>query len=101
MEVLKTDAFDKWLRKLKDRKAKARIQVHLNRLIEGKLGKLKPVGESVFEKKIDYGPGYRLYFINHQENVVVLLCGGDKSTQPRDIQQAKIIAKELREQMKG
>jgi len=101
MEILKTSIFDKWLKKLKDRKAKAIIQVHINRLIEDKLGKLKAVGKDVYEKKINYGPGYRLYFIKHKREIIVLLCAGDKSTQSRDIQQAKNIAKEIKQDIKG
>ena len=101
MEVLKTDVFDKWLKKLRDRKAKAIIQVHINRLIENKLGKLKSIGSNVHEKKINYGPGYRLYLINHKREIIILLCGGDKSTQPDDIKQAKMLAKEVKIQLKG
>lgn len=99
MEVFRTDIFDKWLKKLRDKKAKAIIQVHINRIIENKLGKLRSVGENVHEKKINYGPGYRLYFINHGKTIIILLCGGDKSTQQLDIQQAKTIA--IKIEMKG
>lgn len=60
MDILKTDIFDRWLSKLKDRKAKAIIQVNINRLIEGKLGQVRAIGAGVHEKKINYGPGYRL-----------------------------------------
>lgn len=101
MEVLKTDVFDKWLKKLRDKKAKAIIQVHINRLIEDKLGKLRSVGKSIHEKKINYGPGYRLYFMNHNQDLIILLCGGDKSSQQNDIKQAKIISKQVEEEMKG
>ncbi len=101
MEVHKTDVFDKWLKKLKDKKARAIVQVHINRIIEGKLGKLKSLGKNIHEKKINYGPGYRLYFINHNESIVILLCAGDKSTQQDDIQKAKTIAKEVKIEMKG
>jgi len=95
MEILKTDIFDKWLRKLKDKKARVIIQVHINRLIEDNLGKLRSVGNSIYEKKINYGPGYRLYFINHKHNLIILLCAGDKSTQRQDIKQAKMIAEKI------
>lgn len=101
MNILKTEIFDKWLKKLKDKRAKAIIQVHINRLIEKKLGKVKSLGNSIFEKKINYGPGYRLYFINYKQNVIILLCGGDKSTQQDDIKQAKIIFKKLGKELKG
>jgi putative addiction module killer protein len=100
MNILKTDIFDKWLKKLKDKKAKAIIQVHVNRLIEGKLGQSKSVGGNIHEKKINYGPGYRLYFINYNHETTILLCGGDKSTQQDDIRQAKSLAKEVEKQMK-
>lgn len=100
MNILKTDIFDKWLKKLKDKKATAIIQVHINRLIEGTLGKLKSIGGNIHEKKINYGPGYRLYFINYNQEMIILLCGGDKSTQQDDIQQSKSIAKEVEQQMK-
>ncbi len=101
MEILKTDSFDKWLKKLKDKKAKAIIQVSINRLIEENIGKTRSLGEGIHEKKINYGPGYRLYFINHNQSIIVLLCGGNKSTQQSDIKQAKIIAKEVNIEMKG
>lgn len=101
MEILKTDIFDQWLKKLKDRKAKAIIQVHINRLIEENLGETKSLGEGVHEKKINYGPGYRLYFIKHNKHLIVLLCAGSKSTQQNDIKQAKTIAQEVKNELKG
>lgn len=101
MDILKTDVFDEWLKKLKDKKEKSIIQVHINRIIEGNLGKLKPVIKNIYEKKINYGPGYRLYFINYSKNIIILLCGGDKSTQQKDINKAQSIAKEVKKEMKG
>lgn len=101
MEILKTDIFDNWLKKLKDRKAKAFIQVNINRIIENKLGKIRSLGQGIYEKKINYGPGYRLYFITHNQNLVILLCGGDKSTQQTDIKQAKSISIEVKQALKG
>lgn len=101
MIILKTENFDKWLKKLKDQKAKAVIQVNINRLIEDNTGKVRSLGEGVHEKKINYGPGYRLYFINHNQNVLILICGGDKSTQSSDIKQEKILAKEIKIDTKG
>lgn len=86
---------------MKDKSAKAIIQVHINRLIDNKLGKLRSVGESIHEKKINYGPGYRLYFMNHNQNLIILLCGGDKSSQQNDIKQAKIIFKQVKKEMEG
>ncbi|MEN8253189.1 MAG: type II toxin-antitoxin system RelE/ParE family toxin [Patescibacteria group bacterium] len=99
MEILKTDVFDKWLKKLKDKRTRAIIQTHINRLLENKLGKLRSLGGNIHEKKINYGPGYRLYFINHKRNLIILLCGGDKSTQQSNIKQAKIIAKKVKKGM--
>lgn len=96
MKVLKTEVFNKWLIRLKNKKAKAIIQVHINRLIENKSGVLRSIGESVYEKKIDYGPGYRLYLMNQSKAAIVLLCGGDKSTQQMDIEKAKAIAREIK-----
>lgn len=101
MNVLKTDIFDRWLSKLKDRKAKAIIQIHINRLIEGKLGQVKSIGSGVHEKKINYGPGYRLYFVNRGHTLIVLLCGGDKSTQQKDIRQAMHLTEEVAGELKG
>jgi putative addiction module killer protein len=101
MQLLKTEVFDKWLKKLKDKRAKAIIQVHLNRLIEEQFGKVKAIGESVYEKKINYGPGYRIYFIHHKQNLIILLCGGDKSTQQSDINQAKNLAEKAKKELKG
>ena len=101
VDVFKTDIFDKWLKKIKDKRAKAIIQVHINRLIENKLGKVKPLGNTIYEKKIDYGPGYRLYFVKSDKLSIILLCGGDKSTQQNNIKQARVIAKAVNRRMKG
>lgn len=92
MKILKTEVFDTWLRKLKDRQARAIILVHINRIEEGNLGKTRSVGEGLREKKINYGPGYRLYFINYKQETIILLCGGDKSTQSKDILKAQQLA---------
>ncbi len=92
IEVFKSATFDIWLNGLKDIRAAARVQVGIDRLATGNPGDVKPVGEGVFELRIDYGPGYRAYFIRRGSQVVVLLCGGDKSTQEKDIVRAKLIA---------
>ncbi len=81
--------FQKWLRGLRDTRARARIRIRLNRIRLGNFGTAKPVGEGVLELVIPYGPGYRVYFARTGSTVVLLLCGGDKSTQPRDINKAK------------
>ncbi|MCL1468329.1 MULTISPECIES: type II toxin-antitoxin system RelE/ParE family toxin [Argonema] len=81
--------FAQWLDSLRDPKAKNRIQLRLDRIEEGNLGDCRSVGEGVFELRIDYGPGYRVYFGQIESIIVLLLCGGDKSTQDRDIRKAK------------
>ena len=99
MEILTTAAYDKWIRKLKDSQARARINLTLRRCqIEGRLvGDLQPVGDQVFEMRFHFGPGYRIYYPQHQRTVVVLLAGGDKTNQAADISKAKALAAHLRE----
>jgi len=81
--------FDDWLLALKDVRARARIRARIARLREGNFGDAKPIGEGVQELRVHYGPGYRIYFALQGRAVVVLLCAGDKQTQPRDIARAK------------
>jgi putative addiction module killer protein len=81
--------FAAWLKELRDPQARARIRTRLARLFEGNLGDCKPVGDGVMELRIDWGPGYRVYFARFGQVVVLLLCGGDKRTQDKDIQRAK------------
>lgn len=95
IEVRQSAVFTKWLDELRDRNARVRIAVRMRRLEFGNYGDVKPVGEGVSEMRITYGPGYRVYFVLAGKMVVVLLCGGDKSSQDRDIAQAKQMAKEL------
>jgi putative addiction module killer protein len=90
--IRQTETFRKWERKLKDQKAKALIAARILRVANGLLGDVSPVGEGVSELRIHYGPGYRVYFRRRGEEIVVLLCGGDKSTQEQDIKQAKHLA---------
>jgi putative addiction module killer protein len=90
-----TEAFSTWLRDLKDANAQARIQIRLERLASGNPGDVKPAGSGVSELRIDYGPGYRIYFLQRGEIVIILLCGGDKRTQARDIKRAIQMAGEL------
>ena len=92
VELIKSETFDRWLKDLRDIRAAARIQVRLDRMAAGNPGDVKPVGDGVSEMRIDYGPGYRVYFMRRGLLIVVLLCGGDKSTQDKDIAQAKTIA---------
>ncbi|CAA2144552.1 type II toxin-antitoxin system RelE/ParE family toxin [Methylobacterium bullatum] len=93
MDMRRTDVFDGWLRGLRDTRATARIALRLDRLAHGNPGDVKPVGEGVSELRIDYGPGYRIYFVRRGEALVILLCGGDKGSQDRDIARAKAIAR--------
>lgn len=90
--VLKSATFDKWLRRLRDPRARARIAARIRRLSLGNPGDVQPVGDGISELRIDYGPGYRVYFRRQGAVLVLLLCGGDKDTQQRDIGMAKAIA---------
>jgi putative addiction module killer protein len=97
---INTASFRDWLSRLKDRKAKARISSRLRSALLGNFGDCAPVGEGVFEMRIHAGPGYRVYYTRRGETVYVLLAGGDKSSQVRDIAKAKSIANALREEEK-
>jgi putative addiction module killer protein len=97
IEMLRSDIFDRWLSGLRDRRAVARIAARLDRLAAGNPGDAQPVGEGISELRINYGPGYRVYFIQKGQVLIVLLCGGDKSTQDRDIRQAKALANEWKD----
>lgn len=94
MEVRTTDVFADWLERLRDIRAKARIEARVDRLSLGNPGDVKAVGEGVYEMRVDYGPGYRIYFVRRGEALVVLLCAGDKSTQRTDIRRARKMATE-------
>ncbi|NOD37127.1 MULTISPECIES: type II toxin-antitoxin system RelE/ParE family toxin [unclassified Ruegeria] len=95
IEIRKTALFDKWLKGLKDQRAKARILVRITRLSLGNPGDVKPVGEGVSELRISEGQGYRVYYVSRGDVLIILLCGGDKSSQQADIKTAKAMAKEL------
>src|SRR5579872_2164860 len=95
LDIRRTEEFNSWLIRLKDRTVRQRILVRLDRLATGNPGDVKPVGSGISEMRIDYGPGYRIYFTQRGSVVVILLCGGDKSTQARDIQRAKQLAAEV------
>ena len=95
IELNYTERFQKWVSGLRDRQAYARIAVRLERMSQGNLGDFKSVGEGVSEARIPYGPGNRLYFVQRGETLIVLLCGGDKSSQAADIKTALSLAKEI------
>ena len=93
--VLQTQAFQDWLDALRDRRAQARIAARIRLAEAGNLGDWKPVGGEVSEMRIDFGPGYRLYFARRGSLLIVMLAGGDKSSQSRDIRRAQRLLKEL------
>ena len=95
LEVRQTVTYAEWFSGLRDRTAKTRIDIRIRRLSLGNAGDVKPVGEGVSELRVDYGPGYRVYFIQKGNVYVVLLAGGDKSTQDLDIREAKALARDL------
>lgn len=98
-EILETHEFSRWLEGLRDYKAQAIIQTRIDRLaLEGNPGHVEPVGEGVSEMKIDFGPGYRIYFVEHGDVLVVLLAGGDKDSQPRDIKTALELNREFQKE---
>ena len=94
-EIRQTDEFAYWLHALRDRQAKARIQVRIDRMQLGLYGDVKPVGEGVSELRIDYGPGYRVYFVHRGQELIILLAGGDKRSQDRDIKKAIQLSQDL------
>ena len=94
-EVRTTEIFDRWLKKLKDRRAVLAIVNRIDRATVGNLGDVEPVGEGVSEMRIFVGKGYRVYFCTQGTELIILLCGGDKSTQQKDIKLAKALAKTL------
>ena len=95
IEIRQTEEYSSWFEKLRDRQARARILARIRRLSLGNTGDVEPVGEGVSELKIDYGPGYRVYFKHRGKTLVVLLAGGDKKTQKRDIKKAQELARGL------
>jgi putative addiction module killer protein len=97
IEVRETASFSAWLSRLRDATARARIAVRIRRLAFGNPGDVRPVGEGVSELRIDHGPGYRVYFVQQGEKLIVLLCGGDKRTQDRDIDQATSMARSFKD----
>jgi len=95
IEIRKTDVYAKWLDGLRDIQARARVLVRIERLAEGNPGDVRPVGKGVSELRINYGPGYRVYFTKHGQEVIILLAGGDKRTQAKDIKTALSLAQNL------
>jgi putative addiction module killer protein len=97
IEVRQTAVFAEWIADLRDDRARMRIEARIRRLQLGNPGDVRSVGTGVSELRVDYGPGYRVYFLRRDRLLVILLCGGDKSSQTRDIATAKALARELRE----
>lgn len=95
LQILQTEIFSRWLSRLRDARAKARIVSRLDALRLGHFGDVKPLGGGIAEMRVDVGAGYRIYFVRRQTSVVILLCGGDKATQDRDIARARSMAAEL------
>ena len=95
-EIVQTETFSIWLHGLKDKQAKARIRARVERACLGNFGDWSPEGGKIRAMRIDYGPGYRLYFIIRKIRIIVLLCGGDKRTQESDIKHARTLAKEIK-----
>ena len=96
MEVFTTELFDTWFAKLKDRRAAMRIQARIDRAEDGNFGDHHAIGKGISEMRIDYGPGYRIYYTLRGRKLVILLAGGDKSTQPNDIKAAQALVDSLR-----
>ncbi|MDP3896732.1 MAG: type II toxin-antitoxin system RelE/ParE family toxin [Mesorhizobium sp.] len=97
MQVLRSNVFSEWFHRLRDKAGKARIARRLDRLVDGHFGDVRSVGSGVSEMRIDHGPGYRIYFARRGDVVVLLLCGGDKDSQSRDIGRAKVLADEWKD----
>lgn len=95
IEIRQTETYSQWFSTLRDRKAKAHIDIRVRRLSMGNPGDVKPVGQGISELRIDYGPGYRVYFIQRGETLIILLAGGDKRTQEQDIKTALDLAQDL------
>ena len=92
IEVRQTREFSAWLHRLRDAKAAARIVARIRRMEKGNPGDSKSVGGSILEMRVDYGPGYRIYYVHRGAQIVILLCGGDKRTQQQDIKRAQTLA---------
>lgn len=97
LEIRQAQPFSEWMAGLRDSKGRAVIARRIERLSLGNFGDYKPVGDGVLELRVDFGPGYRVYFTRRGREIVILLCGGDKSSQAKDIARAKAVATQLRE----
>lgn len=95
LQVRQTTAYTRWFASLRDRQTKARVDIRIRRLSLGNPGDVKSAGEGVFELRIDHGPGYRVYFIRRRDEYILLLAGGDKSTQDSDIREARALARQF------
>ena len=95
LEVRQTPTYSAWFDALRDRQAKVRIDIRIRRLSLGNAGDVKPVGEGVSELRVNFGPGYRVYFVQQRGECIILLAGGDKTSQSDDIRQAKVLARNL------
>lgn len=95
--ILTTQHFDRWFKELKDKRVRARVNTRLRRLEQGHYGDFKALGDGVSELRLLFGAGYRIYYTEQNAKIVILLCGGDKSTQAKDIARAKILCSELEE----
>ena len=98
MKMIESAKFKKWIKKLKDNRARARILARINRLAEGLSGDVGPIGHGGSELRIHYGPGYRVYYYQQADVLIILLCGGDKRTQQKDIETAHTLLTEWRRQ---
>ncbi|MEP7455051.1 type II toxin-antitoxin system RelE/ParE family toxin [Phyllobacterium sp. SB3] len=96
-KIDKTATFVSWIDNLSDLRGRAKIMVRLSRLIDGNFGDCKYIGGDVSELRVNFGPGYRVYFTKQENVLILLLCGGDKSTQARDIRKAQLMSRELKE----
>lgn len=94
-EIRKTDAYVRWLDGLRDLRGRAKVLARVERLLTGNPGDVRPIGEGVSEMRIDYGPGYRVYYTMRRNELIILLAGGDKNTQASDIRKALILARNL------
>lgn len=94
-EIHSTEVFDDWIDGLRDSTVRIMLFKYIDRMADGNLGNIRPVGDGVMERKINVGPGYRIYFVKSGQAILILLCGGDKSTQQRDIARAKQLKQEV------